>query len=88
MEGDIEHAEDVDAAIEATKPDFVFHLAGVYAWWQGNAAQIQDKVKVKVRVKVKIKAKGFDFDFAFNFEFDFDLKDFHVEKNKKRILLC
>lgn len=36
LEGDIESAADVAAAVAACKPAYIFHLAGVYAWWQSD----------------------------------------------------
>ena len=40
--GDIESAEDVAAAIAASRPDYVFHLAGVYAWWQPSHSRFRN----------------------------------------------
>ena len=34
IEGDVERPEDINAALRAAQPEYVFHLAGVYAWWQ------------------------------------------------------
>lgn len=41
LEGDMEVAEEVLAAVEAARPDFVFHLAGVYAWWQADPGRFE-----------------------------------------------
>ena len=42
LDGDITSKEDVQAAMLACKPTYVFHLAGVYAWWQANHARFED----------------------------------------------
>ena len=45
LEGDIESEADVLSALLACKPSYVFHLAGVYAWWQADHARF-DRVNV------------------------------------------
>ena len=45
IRGDIECEADIVAALEAAQPQYVFHLAGVYAWWQGDSARY-DRVNV------------------------------------------
>ena len=42
LDGDVTSAEDVRAALLACKPTYVFHLAGVYAWWQSDHARFDD----------------------------------------------
>jgi len=41
INGDVENTTDIAAALEAARPEFVFHLAGVYAWWQSDAARYE-----------------------------------------------
>jgi nucleoside-diphosphate-sugar epimerase len=39
VEGDVESEESLIAAIEHANPELVFHLAGVYAWWQADSSR-------------------------------------------------
>ena len=46
LDGDVESEADVKAALLAAKPSYVFHLAGVYAWFQVDHARF-DRVNVQ-----------------------------------------
>ena len=46
LEGDVESETELKAAFLASKPAYVFHLAGVYAWWQLDHSRF-DRVNVE-----------------------------------------